>query len=58
MCVCVTGDPRGAAEGHRRDAEELAGRSGDRDGPESGKAYYILHQGEVPHAQVPNLART
>lgn len=45
-------DPRGAAERHRRHAEELASGPGDRDGPASGAAHYLLHQGEVPRSQV------
>ena len=45
-------DPRGAPEGHRRHAEELTSRPGDRDRPESGTAHYFFHQGKVPHTQV------
>lgn len=42
----------GASEGHRHHAEKLTSRPGDWDGPESGAAYYIFHQGKVPHTQV------
>lgn len=52
IVVFLPDDPRGAAEGHRRHAEELTSWPGDRDGPESGTAHYILHQGKVPHSQV------
>lgn len=52
VIVLLPDDLRGAPQRHRGHAEKLSSRPGDRDRPESGAAYYIFHQGKVPHTQV------